>query len=178
MKNIYLLFALAIIIACNTPKQVSVTKPDYTVSTDAKNGSKVLRGYINRSIIENDTAFAWFKNNMKWGQADVAAVNAFSKNKDKFSLVVFGGTWCEDTQNILPAFYRLVDKSGYPDNRITLIGMDREKTTIDDLHKKWNVTLVPTFIVLHNGKEIGRIVEYGKYGQVDKELGEIVNNIQ
>jgi hypothetical protein len=34
---------------------------------------------------------------------------------------------------------------------------------------------VPTFIVLKNGKEIGRVVEYGKFGMPDKEIGEIVS---
>lgn len=178
MKKVCLVIAITAVIACNTQKHATANQPGYTVFTDEKNGSKVLRGYINRSLIESDTAFAWFKNNMRWGTADAAAVEAFSKKKDNFSIIVFGGTWCTDTQNLLPVFYRLVDKSGYPDNKITLIGVDRAKTTINDLQKKWNVTNVPTFIVMHNGKEAGRVVEYGKYSQIDKELGEIVNSIE
>jgi thiol-disulfide isomerase/thioredoxin len=114
---------------------------------------------------------------MKWGQADPAAINAFASKKDKFSMIVFGGTWCGDTKNLLPVFYRLVDKSGYPDNKITLIGVDRSKHTIEDLHTKWNIINVPTFIVIANGKEVGRVVEYGKLGEIDKELGQIVNSI-
>jgi hypothetical protein len=27
---------------------------------------------------------------------------------------------------------------------------------------------------MKDGKEVGRVVEYGKYGAIDKELGEIV----
>lgn len=174
MKYFLIAAIAATLVSCG-PRQAQVQQPNYTVSEDR---GKILNGYINRSIVENDTAFAWFKNNMKWGQADAAAVEAFSRNKDKFSMIVFGGTWCEDTQNLWPQFFRLVDKSGYPESKITLIGVDRAKTTIDNLHKKWNVTLVPTFIILHDGKEIGRVVEYGKYGQVDKELGEIVGSIK
>jgi hypothetical protein len=34
---------------------------------------------------------------------------------------------------------------------------------------------VPTIIVLKQGKELGRVVEYGKYGVFDKELGEIIS---
>jgi hypothetical protein len=30
---------------------------------------------------------------------------------------------------------------------------------------------------MKRGKEVGRIVEYGKYGMIDRELGEIVNSI-
>jgi hypothetical protein len=35
-------------------------------------------------------------------------------------------------------------------------------------------TNVPTVIVMQQGKELGRVVEYGKTGQWDKELAEIV----
>ena len=150
---------------------------NYEISTDTENGSKVFKGLLNRSDIESDTSFKWFKENMKFGQADAAAVSAFQKNAAKFQMVVFGGTWCEDTQNLLPVFYRLVDKSGYPDSSITLIGVDRAKTSLFNLHNVFHVTDVPTFIVMKDGKEVGRVVEYGKEGQIDKELGEIVNTI-
>lgn len=162
--------------SCSGSKQAKIKKPNYTVVPDDR--TKVLKGYINRSIIENDTTFSWFKENMKWGQADASAIQSFSTNKDKFTMLVFGGTWCSDTKNLWPIFYRLVDKSGYPENKITLVAVDRDKKTIDNLQTKWSITNVPTFIVLHDGKEVGRVVEYGKYNQVDKELGEIVSTIK
>lgn len=150
----------------------------YEISTDPQNGEKVLKGLLSRSDIENDTAFKWFKDNMKFGSADAAAVAAFKQHAADIQIVVFGGTWCEDTQNLLPVFYRLIDKSGFPDSSITLIGVDREKTTLYDLHKAFNATKAPTFIVMKDGKELGRVEEYGKYGQIDKELGEIVASIK
>lgn len=154
--------------ACSTTKKAST----FTV---IQNGNeKILKGTISRAIIENDSAYGWFKENMKWGKADAAAVAAFSKNKDKFKMVVFGGTWCGDTKNLLPIFYRLVEKSGYPEKNITLIGVDRAKTAPNDLHLKYNIKNVPTFIVFKDGKEIGRVVEYGTKGAIDKELGEMV----
>src|SRR5437868_6069307 len=151
---------------------------NYEISIDAKNGSKVLKGFLTRADIESDTSFKWFKENMKLGQADVNAVSAFEKNGSKFQVVVFAGTWCDDSQNLLPVFYRLVDKSGYPDSSITLIGVDRPKKTLYNLHNAFHIIDVPTFIVMKDGTEIGRVVEYGKYGQIDKELGEIVSAIQ
>lgn len=135
---------------------------------------KILMGTISRSILQNDSTYNWFNENMKYGTADATAVEAFKNNADNFTMVVFAGTWCDDSKNLLPVFYRLVDKSGYPDSRITLIGVDRAKTAPKNLHTKYNVTNVPTFIVMRNGKEIGRVVEYGKTGSIDKELGGIV----
>lgn len=167
MKPILFITILVTAFACS-----SSHKTNYTASRDGD--AKVLNGVINRSIIENDTAFGWFKENMKYGTADEVAIKAFQDNKGKFTMVVFGGTWCHDTQNLLPVFYRLVDKSGYPDKSITLIAVDRHKKTINNLHEKYHITNVPTFIVMKDGKEVGRVTEYGKYNAIDKELGEIV----
>jgi len=174
MKNLAVIFLLSssILTSCSTTQQIVTETKTYEASVDAE--SKIIKGYISRSAIENDTAFKWFKENMKWGNADAAAVKAFQANGNNVHFVIFGGTWCSDTQNLLPLFYRLADKSSLPDNKITLIGVDREKTALNDFHKAFNITRVPTFIVMKDGKEIGRVVEYGKYGAIDKELGEIV----
>ncbi|HEX8460871.1 MAG TPA: thioredoxin family protein [Segetibacter sp.] len=165
---------LATFAACSSTKQSSVVNTKF--STEKDGADKVLKGYITRSTIESDTAFKWFAENMKYGTADANAVAAFKKNGAKFSMIVFGGTWCHDTQNLLPVFYRLVEKSGYPESKITLIAVDRAKTGPDNLHKTYSITNVPTFIVLKEGKEVGRVVEYGKEGQIDKELGNIVTS--
>jgi thiol-disulfide isomerase/thioredoxin len=175
MKNLLVgAIALATIFGCSTARHTGVSKGDFTIVKDS--ADKVLKGYITRNVLENDTAFKWFSENIKYGTADSAAVDAFKKNAANFNVVVFGGTWCHDTQNLLPVFYRLVDKSGYPESKITIVAVDRAKTAPNNLHKTYNVTNVPTFIVLREGKEIGRVVEYGKEGQIDKELGEIVTN--
>jgi thiol-disulfide isomerase/thioredoxin len=149
----------------------------YEVGVDT-NGVKVLKGLVTRSDIEKDSSFKWFKQNYDLGQANAAAVNAFHEKASQFQMVIFFGTWCEDSRNLLPVFYRLADRSGYPLDNITLIGVDREKTTLNELHKVFHIINVPTFIVMHNGREVDRVVEYGKYGQIDKELGEIVSTIK
>lgn len=137
-----------------------------------------LKGLLSRKVLESDTTFKWFKDNYALGMADASAVQAFQQNKHKFHVIIFGGTWCEDTHNLLPVFYRLADKSGLPDSSITLIGVDRDKQTLDNLSAAFSIVNVPTFIIMHDGKEVGRVVEYGQYGQIDKELGEIVSGIK
>lgn len=186
MKGVIQLFAFSLLVtgllhSCKTqkaqvftPEQVPAIKT-YAVSYDHHN-QKVLKGLIPRPDIETDTAFGWFKKNMQYGSADPNAIKTFKEKAGSFEVVVFCGTWCEDSQNLLPQFYRLVDKSGFPDSAITLIGLDRNKETLYNLHKVFNVKNVPTFIIMKNGKEAGRMVEYGKYGTADTELAEIVSS--
>ena len=162
-------------ISCKTQNTASKTPASfhaYQISYDDKH-RKVLRGLITRADIENDTAFSWFKKNYNLGRPDADAVTAFKQHADDFQMLIFAGTWCPDTQNLLPKFYRLADASNYPDSSITLIGVDSAKVTFDNLAKTFHLVDVPTFIVMKNGKEVGRVIEYGESGEAMKELGKI-----
>ena len=107
--------------------------------------------------------------------SDADAVAAFSNNKDKIFFLIFGGTWCEDTHFILPKFYKIQEASGFPEKRITVFALDHKMATTGNLAKALNITHTPTIVVMKDGKELGRIVEYGKSGHWEKELTEIIN---
>jgi len=148
----------------------------YEASQDPKHPEvKVVRGLINKYQLQNDTAFKWYGPSQGYYKPDTATINAFERAKGKYQFVVFGGTWCEDTQFILPKFFKLQEASGLPDDAITMFGVNREKTSLGNIAKAFNVTLVPTIIVMKDGKEIDRVVEYGKTGKWDKELAAILN---
>jgi thiol-disulfide isomerase/thioredoxin len=106
------------------------------------------------------------------------ALQNLQQYKDSVQLLVFMGTWCEDSQNIIPKFFSLTEAAGFSMDRVTLIGVDRNKKTYSHLTDALNITNVPTIIVYKKGKELGRVVEYGKYGLFDKELGEILSAIK
>lgn len=152
---------------------VTVQAQSAEVSTDMT-GQKVLRGFMTRAQVEQDPAFPWFAENFKDYTPPTATVDAFKAAKDSIHILAFAGTWCPDTKYVLPRFYALTDAAGLTADRVTLVGVDRDKKTVHSLAEAFNVVNVPTLIVLKNGKEIGRVVEYGTTGQFDKELGEIV----
>ena len=179
MKNIILpAIILLNIFACKAQTSLAAidsTKPYQTFYNKDKNET-TLRGLLKRSDIENDdTTFAWFKESYKLGKPNANTVAAFKAHAGNFKMIIFGGTWCEDTHNILPQFFKMTDAAGYADSNITLIGVDRSKTTLDNLSTAFSITRVPTFIIMKDGKEVGRITEYGKSGEPIKEMGEIVS---
>jgi len=61
-----------------------------------------------------------------------------------------------------------------PDSCISFFGVNRDKKTIENVSAAFNITNVPTIIVMKSGKEIGRVVEYGKSGEWDKDLLELI----
>lgn len=143
------------------------------ISRDAE-GHKILKGFLAKKDIASDTAFAWYAQNRKGYAPAPEMLARFAAAKDSVNYIVFGGTWCGDTQALLPKFFAVTEAAGIPENRITLIGVDRSKKTLYNLSEAFGVVNVPTFIVMKNGKEIGRVVEYGKTGTPEKEVAEIV----
>lgn len=147
----------------------------YEASQDEKHPEiKIVRGLVNKYLLQNDTAFAWYNQSQSYYKPDTATLNAFERAKGKYDFIVFGGTWCEDTQFVLPKFFKLQEKSGIPDDAITMFGVNRAKTSLGNIAKALNVTLVPTIIVMKDGNEVGRVVEYGKTGKWDKELADLL----
>ena len=140
------------------------------------NGDKILKGIISRKELENDTAFTWWAENLKGYTPQSQAVAELKKNPN-IQFITFMGTWCDDSRFIIPKFYSLLDAAGFPQDNVSLIGVDRSKKTLSHLAEALNIENVPTIIVMSNGKEIGRVVEYGKYGAFDKELGELIASI-
>ncbi len=148
-----------------------------TLSDPQDNNSKMLKGIISKEDISNDPLFAWYAESQRvYSKPDSSAVAAFKNNKDKIYFIVFGGTWCEDTHYVLPKFFKIQQASGFPENRIALFAVDRDKKTMGNIAAALNVTNVPAIIVMKDGKELGRVVEYGKTGHWDKELAAVINN--
>ena len=165
MKNIFL--ALAFLLT------TSIGFSQTEVTTDA-DGTKVLKGFITKKDLATE-AYPWFAENAKGYTPEASALASLKAAKDSIHILTFGGTWCGDTKSLFPKFFALTDAAGFSADRITILGVDRSKKTVHQLAEAFNVTRVPTFIVLKDGKEIGRVVEYGKYGMFDKELGDIIS---
>jgi thiol-disulfide isomerase/thioredoxin len=165
-------FTFLIIMSIDTAAQKTYKE---TVEGD---GTKIMTGIISKEVLSSEPSFTWFAENQKNYTPPAAAVEALRKNGNKIQIICFGGTWCGDTKFILPKFYTLITEAGFLQSRLTLIGVDRSKKTYAALAEALGITNVPTFLVMKDGKEVGRVVEYGKTGQWDKELGEIVAGVQ
>ncbi|MBA2746872.1 MAG: thioredoxin family protein [Flavisolibacter sp.] len=165
MKNL-LLFILASFIY-----SAGFAQPEVAAGT---NGNKSFVGFITKKDLVTEPSFTWYAQNQQNYTPDANALQALRTQKDSVYFLVFGGTWCDDTRNILPKFFRLTEAAGMADDHITLVGVDASKKTIHHLAEIFKITNVPTIIVLKNGREVGRVIEYGKYGLFDKELGELL----
>jgi thiol-disulfide isomerase/thioredoxin len=169
MKQVFAILSLSILLSLNTAAQVQ-----YEISKDPQNGLKTLKGILSIDVLKNDSAFAWMRNDISWYKPNAVAVTNLKAVKDTVQLLVFVGTWCEDSQIVFPQLLKLCSEAGFDTKRITIIGVDRKKTTLGSLCEALRVTKAPTILVLKGGKEMGRVEEFGTSGMYDKDLGEVL----
>lgn len=143
------------------------------ISRDGE-GQKVIKGFLSKEALATDTAFKWFSTNQQGYTPYSATLQTLKAQKDSVQFLVFAGTWCHDTQFILPKFFALADAAGVRSNQISTVGVDVAKRSQHNLTEVFRIENVPTIIIMKNGKEAGRVVEYGKTGMFDKEIGEIL----
>jgi hypothetical protein len=172
MKKLLIVLIIAFI-SCNVFAQ-NPSDAQYQVLVERPN-EKSYKGIISRAALLADTTFKWYAQNLKGYTPYAPATDAFKKQGDSLQLIVFMGTWCEDSHFVIPRMFSLLDAAAFADTKVSLLGVDRSKKTLSHLTEALNIINVPTIIVMKNGKELGRVVEYGKYGMFEKDLAEIIS---
>jgi thiol-disulfide isomerase/thioredoxin len=124
-------------------------------------------------VKEVENNYSWFSEGYNLYIPDSTDIKALTKEGATTTYIVFAGTWCGDTKRELPRFYKITDQANIPKEKITLYLLDQSKKSPQKLEKKYKVHSIPTFIILENGKEKGRIVE-SPQSTLEKDLLEIL----
>ncbi len=125
-----------------------------------KDQEKIIVGKTKVSKLKKGDFAKWYIPNYETYNLQSDVLDELSQLMEDVTVTVFMGTWCEDSQSLLPLFYRILHEIKYKERKIRLIGMDRDKKTPKKLEKDLAIQYVPTFIFYRNGNEIGRIEEY------------------
>lgn len=139
------------------------------------NDGKMLLGAQLKDQFVKEPYSEWYAKEFNEYQMDQKAVAELKKNKiTAYDLVVFMGTWCEDSHRDFPRLMKILEEVKYPDSRLTIIAVNRKKESPNGEESKYNVSKVPTIIVQKYGKEIGRIIEMPTTGYIERDLVEIL----
>jgi thiol-disulfide isomerase/thioredoxin len=120
---------------------------------------KIMIGQATKSDLEESPFNSWYTTGFNDYKPNDEVVNQLKDKVTNITVTIFMGTWCEDSQNHVPHFYKVLEACQFKDRGITLIAMDKNKTTPEQFEKGQNITNVPTFIFYEKGVEINRIVE-------------------
>ncbi len=133
-------------------------------SMDTRFGRELLMGNCDRQGLEADEDFAEsFDYYYAEYTPEPSVVDQIRKHMKKLSIVVILGTWCGDSQEQVPAFYRVLDEAGFKEKHIQVICVDGHKQCAGIDITPYAVEFVPTIIFYRKGKELGRIVESPEY---------------
>ncbi|GHC48732.1 thioredoxin family protein [Ulvibacter litoralis] len=155
MKNLlFLLFSLSALIAPAQPFNQEIARDD----------TSVLLGKINKDILLNGTYKEWFETHYNEYQPNKEQLSIIKNKLPEYTITAFFGTWCGDSREELPRFYKVLDEANFPLARLTTVAVNNErdhyKQSPGGEEEGHTIHRVPTFIFYKDGKEVNRIVEH------------------
>lgn len=172
-KNITKILAASILALAtqNFNAQKVVVNREVETTSD---GKMLLGNQLKDQFLKEPYA-EWYTKEFNEYALDQKAVGELKKNKiNSYNLIVFMGTWCEDSHRDFPRLMKILEEVKFPDSRLTIIAVNRKKESPAGDESKYNVQKVPTIIVEKFGKEIGRIIEMPTTGYIERDLVEIL----
>jgi hypothetical protein len=124
-----------------------------TINTD----QNVITGKTDVRLLERNNGYRWFKENYAKYQPNLSAISVIQEMPSDIQIIVFAGTWCESSRELLPQFYRAIDLSGVSKQRVTLYFLDRDYKSPQGFENNFSINNTPVFILLQRNIEIGRI---------------------
>jgi len=138
------------------------------------NGDPIIIGKQVRATLEKEPYKRWFDESYKQHPLDTATINTIKSDLASTDVTIFMGTWCEDSQREVPAFFKVLDLAGIDASKINLITVSKDKLFPENYLKGRDIKYVPTIIFEKGGNELGRIVEYSILS-IEKDMAKILN---
>ncbi len=145
----------------------------YTSYIDDKTGLPVFRGTIRFEDLLHEPKFTWFNENLEDYTPEYHDMRYLADNLPRYSMVVFMGTWCDDSHYLIPKLYSLLNKVHFPISRLTMYGVDRDKNASGNEKSTYKIEKVPTIILYRDEKEAGRITE-SVTKSIESDLAELI----
>lgn len=127
--------------------------------TIIKNEADFLVGSVNRSELQKGDFGIHFLREYQEYIPDQETQIQLRQLIYDCKIIIVLGTWCSDSQQQVPRFYKLLDELQYATQFVTNICVDKNKEAGDLSLDNLNIERVPTFIFYKDDKEIGRIIE-------------------
>jgi hypothetical protein len=141
-----------------------------TILDPKEAGANMLVGQITTKDIMADGTCTWYASGYKKYKPDTNITKALQPLLKKYTIIAVVGTWCEDTQNLFPAFYKTLQACNYPEEKLEIIGVDRSKHALNIEHLLLKIDKVPTIIISDGAREIGRIIETISKENIETQL--------
>lgn len=126
---------------------------------DEKKHREILIGYCNREGFSSCSFDSAYQANYGLYAPDTSALRMLTRGMNDIVIKLVMGTWCGDSKEQVPHFYKILDLLKFDYGKLSLICVDRTKAAPGIDLAPLSINLVPTFIFYRNDREIGRIIE-------------------
>lgn len=173
MKKVIISCCVLALVACGSKKTVSENtaqaKSEASISTKAvaekvstkKDSPLLAEGNIS---VEELSKFPWYKASYDNYHPDEAEVKTFAKalKKHDYQIDVYMGTWCHDSQRVVPKLIKILEMTGSDFSNVSIVSVNGRKqipNVSPEIAAQLNIQRVPTIIFYEDGKEAERFVE-------------------
>lgn len=143
--GLFLAFLMILSQSCSTPKTTTSPEPVWP------------QGHF---------TFAQFQDTAHWKvwvddtyQPDPGFMTIISESVHNYQIRCYAATWCGDSKEVVPQFFHLLELAGYDPALVDYILLNKDRKGWVQLAGADSIRRVPTFIILKDGKEAGRITE-------------------
>ncbi|EFK34822.1 Uncharacterised protein [Chryseobacterium gleum] len=156
-------------------QQLSAQKVVVNREVETQNDGKMLLGNQLKEQFLKAPYADWYVKEHDEYALDQKAVSELKKEKiGSYDIIVFMGTWCEDSHRDFPRLMKILEAVNYPENKLTIIAVNRKKESPTGDESLYNLQKVPTIILKRYGKEVGRIIEMPTTGYIERDLVQIL----
>jgi len=156
MKNINIIAVFVILfLAAGIPAAAK----NYVVTKDAS-GKQMIIGKLSWKEWQENAGWQNYTPDIYTPDSSIIHKLSNIIHSQNIEFLLFGGSWCGDSKTEMPKIYYLFNTTGINEERVKLFGVNREKFEFSGESIKYNIKKVPTLIILRNGGEAGRIVEF------------------
>ncbi|PTT28909.1 thioredoxin [Chryseobacterium sp. HMWF028] len=156
-------------------QQISAQKVVVNREVDTQKDGKMLLGNQLKEQFLKAPYADWYVKEHDEYAIDEKAVSELRKQKiGTYDIIVFIGTWCEDSHRDFPRLMKILEAANYPENKLNIIAVNRKKESPTGDESLYNIQKVPTIILKRYGKEVGRIIEMPTTGYIERDLVQIL----
>jgi len=136
---------------------------------DPRLNKEILYGYCDRAGIEKGEFGKVFDEYYQIYEPDKAVLDQLKLKQEGVEILIILGTWCSDSQEQVPRFFKVLDRIRFDKKSVQLICVNSSKVAGSVDLVNYDIQKVPTFIIYKKGREVGRIIE-SPYMTIEKDL--------
>jgi len=159
-----ILFSWAVISLLIIYSTVSAQEQFFYKKVKDVNGDEMLLGECKPAALKQQPFASWYFQSWQEYKVDSATCNFIRPLLADKKLLLFMGTWCGDSRREVPRMLKMLECCNFPMQNLTLIMVSNEHSVYKQspTHEEQgrNIVRVPTLIILKDGTETGRIIEF------------------